>query len=80
MAVHLVLKKMKSPFKDRGMKDQLIECVRLKAKLSPMACLQNRIRAMTLSSLVNIGPGPLKVCLGCEIGWRVRAYLPGDQP
>ena len=58
---------------------QIIDCERLKAKLSPLACLTNRIRAMTLSSLIHVGPGPLKVCLGCEIGWRVRAYLPEAQ-
>lgn len=58
---------------------KLIKCERLRAKLTPMACLVNRVKAMVLKEYPNIGPGILTTCLRCDIGRRVRAYLPGDQ-
>jgi hypothetical protein len=57
------------------------ECVPLRAKLSPLQCLVNRVKALALVKYPGIGPRELRPCLKCEVGRRVRAYLPaGDQP
>jgi hypothetical protein len=58
---------------------KLIECVKLRAKLSPLACLANRLKAIALKEHPNIGPGVLTVCLKCQTGRKVRAYLPETQ-
>ena len=55
---------------------QIIECERLKARVSPLQCLSNRLRALVLSEFPNIGAGMLKPCRTCPTGRRVRAYLP----
>lgn len=60
------------------MKPELFECKPLKARLTPLACLTNRLKAMALLQFQNIGPGLLRPCVKCPTGRRVRAYLPGD--
>lgn len=57
---------------------ELFECKPLRAKLSAMGCLVNRVTAMAYVKFPNIGPGLLKPCLSCKIGRRVRAILPPE--
>lgn len=58
----------------------LIECVKLHARLTPMACLQNRLTALAYARFPNIGPGLLTPCVKCEVGRKIKAFLPaGDQ-
>jgi hypothetical protein len=57
--------------------NDLFECALLKASISPLQCLTNRIKAMTLKNYPALGTGYLGACLRCEIGRQVRAYLPG---
>jgi hypothetical protein len=60
------------------MKEQIIDCQPFKAKLTAYGCLCNRIKAAVLEDHLHGNPGPLKICLRCPVGKKVRAYLPGD--
>jgi hypothetical protein len=58
--------------------EQIIDCGPLKAKVSPLQCLTNRIKALVLWTYPNASPGLLQPCLTCPVGKRVRAYLPNE--
>jgi hypothetical protein len=60
------------------MKEQIIDCQHFKATLTAYGCLCNRIKAAVLEDHMHGNPGVLKICLTCETGRRVKAYLPGD--
>jgi hypothetical protein len=57
---------------------ELFECERLKARLTPLGCLQNRLKAVISEAAEWGAPGFLKPCLTCPIGRKIRAYLPKE--